>query len=125
LSFAYNLALALGLVVFGRLVLEIFGMQYIPAYPALLALLAGLAFNYTLFWNRPLLLSLGLPAFALWAILVAGALKVGLALWLVPRYGYVMEAALLSLYYVVSVSLIVWRALKELGNRQARAAAIG
>jgi O-antigen/teichoic acid export membrane protein len=124
-SFAYNLVLALGLVVFGRLVLGIFGMQYIPAYPALLALLAGLAFNYTLFWNRPLLLSLGLPAFALWAILVAGALKVGLALWLVPRYGYVMEAALLSLYYVLSVSLIVWRALTELGRRQALARGIG
>lgn len=125
LSFAYNLLFALGLVVFGRLVLGIFGNQYIPAYPAVLALLVGLAFNYTLFWNRPLLLSLGLPAFALWAILVAGALKVGLALWLVPRYGYVMEAILLSLYYLLSVSLIVWRALMEMRRREALARGIG
>lgn len=111
LSFAYNLVLALGLVLFGRWVLMIFGEQYVVAYPAMLALLAGLVFNYTLFWNRPLLLSLGLPAFALWAVLLAGVLKIGLAFWLVPHYGYVMEAILLSLYYVLSVSMIVWKGL--------------
>lgn len=123
LSFAYNFVLALGLVLLGRLILKIFGDQYLPAYPAMMVMLAGLAFNYTLFWNRPLLLSLGLPAFALWAVLIAGILKIGLAFWLVPIYGYVMEAALLSLYYVVSVGLIVWRGLVQLG-RQAPAAPV-
>ncbi len=111
LAFVYNLVLGLGLVLFGRLVLEIFGDQYDPAYPAMMALLVGLAFNYTLFWNRPLLLSLNLPAFALWSILFAGLLKIGLAFWLVPRYGYIMEATLLSMYYILSVGLIVWRGM--------------
>lgn len=118
LSFAYNLVLVLGLVLFGHLVLRIFGDRYLPAYPAMVALLAGLAFNYTLFWNRPLLLSLGLPTFPLWAILIAGVLKVGLAVWLVPRYGFVMEASLLSFYYVLSVSLIVWRGLREISHQE-------
>lgn len=119
ISIAYNFLLALGLVVFGHVMLAIFGVQYVAAYPAMIALLIGLAFNYAFFWNRPLLLSLGLPAFALWAILFAGGLKVGLAFLLVPRFGYVMEAGLLSLYYVVSVGLIVWRGLTELGRREA------
>ncbi len=123
LSFAYNVVLTLGLVLFGRLVLKIFGDQYGPAYPAMIALLAGMAFNYTLFWNRPLLLSLGLPAFALWAILIAGSLKIGLAFWLVPRYGYVMEAALLSMYYILSVSLIIWRGMIALARQESLAAA--
>ncbi len=118
LSFAYNLVLGLGLVVLGRLILRIFGDQYVPAYPAMVALLAGLVFNYTLFWNRPLLLSLGLPAFALWAILIAGSLKIGLAFWLVPRYGYVMEAILLSMYYILSVSLIIWRGMIALARQE-------
>lgn len=119
LSFAYNFILGVGLVLLGRFILRVFGDQYIPAYPAMMALLAGLAFNYTLFWNRPLLLSLGLPTFALWAILIAGVLKIGLAFWLVPRYGYVMEAVLLSFYYVLSVSLIVGRGVTELAHRAA------
>jgi O-antigen/teichoic acid export membrane protein len=85
LSFAYNLLLALGLVLAGRWVLSIFGSQYSAAYPALIALLAGMVFNYTLFWNRPLLLSFGLQSFALFAILIAGALKIVLAFPLVPR----------------------------------------
>jgi len=117
LSLAYNLLLALGLAIFGRWILAVFGAQYAVAYPAMMALLVGLVFNYTLFWNRPILLSFGLQTFALGAVLLAGAIKVLLAIPLVPRYGYVMEAALLSGYYVVSVGLIVWRGIKEV-NRQ-------
>src|SRR5581483_4574262 len=51
LSFAYNLLIALGLVIFGRWVLAIYGSGYVVAYPALMVLLVGLAFNYILFWN--------------------------------------------------------------------------
>jgi O-antigen/teichoic acid export membrane protein len=118
LAFSYNLLLALGLVFFGRWVLAIYGNQYVVAYPALMALLIGLAFNYTLFWNRPLLLSFGLPTFPLWAILIAGVLKVAMAFPFVPRYGYVMEAALLSFYYILSVGLIVWRGIGELHKQE-------
>jgi O-antigen/teichoic acid export membrane protein len=118
LSLAYNLLLALGLIILGRWVLAVFGSEYTVAYPAMMALLVGLSFNYTLFWNRPLLLSFGLQNFALLAIVVAGVLKIGLAFPLVPRYGYVMEGALLSLYYVLSVGIIVWRGLVELRRQE-------
>ena len=114
LSFAYNMLMALGLILFGHWVLLVFGSQYVVAYPALMALLIGIAFNYTFFWNRPLLLSLNLPVFPLWATLLAGLFKVGLAFPLVPRYGYVMEGVLLSLYFIVSVGLMVWRGLAEI-----------
>ncbi len=118
LSLAYNALLAAGLILFGRWILSIYGPQFVPAYPAMMILLAGLAFNYILFWNRPLLLSLGLPTFPLWATLLAGILKLGLAFPLVPRYGYAMEAALLSFYYIFSVGLIVWRGMRELKVRE-------
>ena len=120
LSFLYNAVLALGLILFGRWVLSIFGAQYVAAYPVMLVLLVGLVFNYTLFWNRPLLLSFGLQAFALGAIVVAGLLKLALAIPLVPRYGYVMEGLLLSVYYVISVGLITWRGWRELSRRLAQ-----
>jgi O-antigen/teichoic acid export membrane protein len=118
-AFAYNFALALGLIFFGRWLLWIYGEQYVAAYPALIALLVGMVFNYTLFWNRPLLLSFGLPTFPLWATLSAGLLKVVLSFLLVPRYGYVMEAALLSFYYILSVGAIVWRGNYELSKQAA------
>ena len=86
---------------------------------SLIALLIGMVFNFTLFWNRPILLSFSLPTFPLIATLVAGLLKTGLAFLLVPRYGYVMEAALLSLYYIISVGLMVWRGLDEIRRQEA------
>jgi O-antigen/teichoic acid export membrane protein len=87
----------------------------------MMALLVGLAFNYILFWNRPLLLSFGLPTFPLWATLIAGVLKVGLAFALVPRYGYFMEAVLLSFYYILSVGIIVLRGMVELRRQESAA----
>lgn len=114
LSFVYNTALALGLMLLGHWVLWIYGEQYVVAYPAMMALLAGYVFNYTLFWNRPLLLSLGLPEFPLKATIAAGLTKLTLAMAIVPRFGYVSEAFLLSFYYIASVGAIAWRGVKEI-----------
>jgi O-antigen/teichoic acid export membrane protein len=115
-----NLALAAAFVIFGKWLLAIYGEPYAAAYPALIALLVGFTFNYTLFWNRPLLLSLGLPEFPLKATVIAGVAKLALAFPLVPRFGYVAEAALLSLYYITSVGVIVWRGVKEIRAKDER-----
>ena len=96
------------------------GAQYLPAYPALIALVIGLAFNYTLFWNRPLLLSLGLPEYPIKVTLIVGLIKIALAFFLVPRYGIVAAGALLSFYYVASVGIMAWRGRKEILNREGR-----
>jgi len=113
----YNLALAAAFVIFGKWLLTIYGEPYAAAYPALLALLVGFTFNYILFWNRPLLLSLGLPQVPLKATVLAGVAKLALAFPLVPRFGYVAEAALLSLYYIASVGAIVWRGVREIKSK--------
>ncbi|MDO9300347.1 MAG: oligosaccharide flippase family protein, partial [Anaerolineales bacterium] len=114
----YNLALAAVFVIFGKWLLTIYGEPYAAAYPALLALLVGFTFNYILFWNRPLLLSLGLPEYPLKATILAGIAKLALAFPLVPRFGYVAEAALLSLYYITSVGAIVLRGVKEIRQNE-------
>jgi len=117
LSFAINLAIGAGILLFGRLALTIYGggREFIIAYPAMLALFVGLAFNYTLFWNRPLLLSFGLPEIPIWVTLVVGLVKVALAFWLVPRFGILAAGALLSYYYIASVGIMALRGLKEIG----------
>ena len=52
------------------------------------------------------------------ATVIMGLLKFGLAFLLVPTHGYIMEAALLSFYYMLSVGVIVWRGVLELRKRE-------
>ncbi|MBI3173131.1 MAG: oligosaccharide flippase family protein [Chloroflexi bacterium] len=116
LSFAVNAAAALGFVFLGQFALVLYTghQEFVAAYPTLLALFVGLAFNYTLFWNRPLLLSLGLPEFPIWTTLIVGLIKVALAFWLIPRYGILAAGALLSFYYITSVGVMALRGIKEI-----------
>jgi O-antigen/teichoic acid export membrane protein len=121
-SFAYNLALGLGFVLFGRWLILIYsGAEFVNAYPALVALTIGIVFNYILFWNRPLLLSLGLPDFPIWVTLAVGLVKVSLAFWLIPKYGILAAGALLSFYYVASVGIMALRGVKEIRQNENRA----
>ena len=114
-------ATAIGLVLFGPLLIQLYaGKAYLPAYPALLVLLVGFGVANILFWNRSLLLSLGLPQYAFKAMAWTGLAKIILGFLLVPHYGYVAEAALLSGWFMVSIGLIVWRGLS--GIRQAEQA---
>ena len=115
LSFAYNFAIAIGFVLLGQWMIRIYSNEtFLPAYPAMIALVIGLAFNYSLFWNRPLLLSLGLPEYPIKVTLVVGIIKIALAFVLVPRYGIVAAGALLSFYYVASVGIMAWRGMKKI-----------
>jgi O-antigen/teichoic acid export membrane protein len=83
-----------GLILFGQWVIRIYsGADYLAAYPALVALTIGLVFNYILFWNRPLLLALGLPEFPIYVTLAAGIIKLALSFWLVPCMALLRQAA--------------------------------
>lgn len=115
IAFIINSAAALGFIFLGRFVLLLYTghEEFIAAYPTMLALFVGLAFNYTLFWNRPLLLALGMPDFPIWATLAAGLVKVGLAFWLVPKFGILAAGVLLSYYYIASVGIMALRGIKE------------
>ncbi len=115
LSFAVNLALGFGFIFFGRWAILLYaGAEFLDAYPALVALTIGLVFNYIFFWNRPLLLSLGLPEFPIWTTLSVGLAKLALAFWLIPQYGIAAAGALLSFYYIASVGIMVLRGVKEI-----------
>ncbi|HCK65548.1 MAG TPA: hypothetical protein DHW49_04730 [Anaerolineae bacterium] len=114
-SFAYNIFLGICLILFGRSIISIYsGDEYLNAYPALVALTIGLVFNYILFWNRPLLLALGLPQFPIYVTLIVGLIKLALSFVLVARYGVVAAGALLSFYYIASVGIMVWRGMKKI-----------
>lgn len=114
-SFSYNVILGAGLILFGQWVIRIYsGVDYLAAYPALVALTIGLVFNYILFWNRPLLLALGLPEVPVYVTLAAGIIKLALSFWLVPMYGVTAAGGLLSFYYIASVGMMVVRGMQEI-----------
>ncbi len=121
ISMAINIAAAFGFIFLGRTAILLYSgsEDFLRAYPTMLALFIGLAFNYTLFWNRPLLLSLGLPDFPIWATLAAGLVKVGLAFWLIPKFGILAAGALLSYYYIVSVCMMALRGVQQIKIKSA------
>jgi O-antigen/teichoic acid export membrane protein len=87
---------------------------YLPAFPAILILLAGYGVANVAFWNRPLLLAFGLPLYPMNVTAAVGVVKTALMFILVGPLGFLAEASLLSAYLVVSVGLIVRRGMKEL-----------
>ena len=92
----------------------LYGWEYLPAYPALLVLLVGYGTANVLFWNRTLLLAFNQPGYPFRVMLWCGLLKVALSFWVIPTMGYIGAAALLSIYFVVSVGLIALRGLRQL-----------
>lgn len=104
-------------VLFGR-TFHIYSPAYAPAYPALLILLVGYSIASIFFWNRTLLLGFGNAAYPLKAGLVTAVVKTALTIWLVPLYGYLMEALLLTLYFTAWVGFTVRRGLAELSREE-------
>ena len=113
LAGGWSVGVSLGLLAFGNWVILLYGAEYLPAYPALMVLLLGYGVANILFWNRSLLLVLQRPVFPFQVMLWTGLAKVALAFVLVPRFGYIAEAALLSAYLAISVAIIVWQGLRQ------------
>ncbi|MCD4671111.1 MAG: oligosaccharide flippase family protein [Anaerolineaceae bacterium] len=106
---------SVGLIVLGRWFIQfMYGAEYLPAHPILLVLLIGYGLANTCFWNRPLLLAFGKPMVPFYAMAVFGLIKVALAFIVVPAWGAMGEAVLLSGYFVFSVGWIILAGMREL-----------
>jgi O-antigen/teichoic acid export membrane protein len=111
----WTLAAAGFLVISGYwLIPFLYGADFSPAYPAVILLLVGYGCANVVNWNRPLLLALGMPGYPLKISAWLGLLKTVLMLVILPVWGYLAEAALVSIYLVTTVGLNVWRGLREL-----------
>jgi O-antigen/teichoic acid export membrane protein len=92
--------------------------DFLPAYPALIILIPGFLVANTFFWNRVALLALGRPDFPTKLNLILAGLKLLGVILLVPRYGYLINAALLSASYLVGVSIAAWKTYSLLAKKQ-------
>jgi len=96
----------------------IYKPQARPVYPLLLILLLGYGAAGMLQWNRPLMLSLSKSGYPVLIQVLAGVLELALIFTLVPHYGYLMMAALLSGYFLASIGFISLRGVLEIRRRQ-------
>ncbi len=114
LAGGYVLLAATGLAILGKPLISFFYTQeYLPAYPALIILLAGSLVSETFYWRRVALLSFGRPDFPVKLNFVLSIIKISAALLLIPRFGYLVSAGLLASFYW-SVSLISWLKTRSL-----------
>jgi O-antigen/teichoic acid export membrane protein len=96
-----------------------YGEEFAPSTPAALILLVGFGLANILYWNRPLLLALKKPVYPLVVSAIAMVVKLGLTFWLVPKFGYLMQAVLLSAYRVVTVGLNAWQGTRTIQRQSA------
>jgi len=119
---AWTLAAGGGLAALGWwLVPLVYGPGSAPAYPALLILLTGFGIANILHWNRPLLLALGRPSYPVLVAALVGVAEIALTVWLVPKYGYLAESAILSAFFIISIGIITWRGLSLLQDGRSSA----
>jgi O-antigen/teichoic acid export membrane protein len=115
---AYSLATALGLGLLGNWVVSFWGTQYLPvAYQALLILLLGVTVVNIFYWNRIVLLPLGLPEYPTMVTLAGAVIKVAAILLLVPRLGAIGMAITLSGFFLLTGGVLVLKTLREIRLR--------
>lgn len=116
---SYTLAASIFLLTFGQpLIVWLYGLEFLPAYPALVIMMSGFFVANIFYWNRIALLAIGLPDFPTKVNFVLAAAKVLGILLLVPIYGYLASAALLAGYYIFSVTIAVLKLRSELSHRR-------
>ena len=107
-------AAAVVIIIFGKYLILFYGEEYLPAYPILLVLLIGYGASNLVFWNRPLLLSLNKPMVPFKTTLFCGMAKLVLAFPIIPAFGKIGAAALLSGYFILSGGLMAREGIKSL-----------
>ena len=123
-SAAWTLPAGIGLALLGKwLISLLWGAEFQPAYLNLMILLVGVMAVNIFFWNRNVLLPLGMPEYPTKVHLVAAILKVVGILLLVPRWGANGMAALLSAFYLGTTGALVWKTYREVRRAERLTAA--
>jgi O-antigen/teichoic acid export membrane protein len=118
LAAAYSVPVTLGLVFFGKILINLtYGPDFLPTYEPLIILLGGFTFMNIFYWNRVALLSLARPVFPTIVNIFGMVMKVAFIFLLVPKYGYIAFAVLLSGYYIFTVGLAALRVFIDLRSR--------
>lgn len=121
LAAAYSVPVTLGLILFGKWIISLtYGPEFLPTYEPLIILLVGFSFVNLFYWNRVALLSLARPIFPTIVNFTGMVFKVACIFLLVPRWGYLAFAFLLSGYYIFTVGIAAARVVVDLRDRKVK-----
>jgi O-antigen/teichoic acid export membrane protein len=119
LASLWTLPASLGLVLFGRWVVGLYGIEFLPnSYINLLILLIGVIPANILYWNQLVLLPLGMPDYPTKVQFVVSIAKIAGTVMLVPTFGANAMAWLLSGYLLFSTLTLVWKSLREIQHAE-------
>jgi O-antigen/teichoic acid export membrane protein len=114
LSAMWTVPAGVGLALLGKwLISLLWGPAFQPAHTSLMILLIGVVAVNIFFWNRNVLLPLGMPEYPTKVHLVAAIVKVAGIVLLVPAWGANGMAMLLSAFYVGTTGALVWKTYRE------------
>jgi O-antigen/teichoic acid export membrane protein len=116
----YSGVVTIFLVLFGGLLIQLlYSREFLPAYPALVILLAGLMIANTFYWRRVALLALGRADIPVKVNLTLAGFKVAGILLFVPRYGFLASAALLAGFYCLGTLITVLKIRSLIAQHEA------
>jgi len=115
----YSLGVTIFLVVFGRFLISfLYSPEFLPAYPALVILLAGLLVANICYWRRVALLALGRADYPAKVNFVLAIFKIIGIILLVPQFGYIASAALLTGFYWIGSLISVLKIRSLISQRE-------
>jgi len=114
ISAAWTVPAGLVLLIFGPWLVKIYGADFLPAYPIVLIFLIGVIFVNILYWNRSVLLPLGMPDFPTKVGFIAAAIQITGMVLLVPIGGALAMAGMMSVFFLINTGTLMWKSLKEL-----------
>jgi O-antigen/teichoic acid export membrane protein len=125
LSALWTIPASLGLIVLGPWIIAVtYGATFGPAYASLMVLIVGVAVVNVFYWNRNVLLPMGMPEFPTKVYLVGAVLRIAGILLLVPVFGAIGMAALLSAFFIGTAGTLVWKTIREIRRAEAEPALV-
>jgi len=119
LAGAYSVLVALGLVFVGKAMIQfLYTAAYLPTYAGLVIMLVGIVFSNSLYWARSALLSLGLADFATRVNFLVTIVSIIGLVTLLPRFGFIGSALVLSMGSLLGNSLVVLKTYSELTRQE-------
>jgi O-antigen/teichoic acid export membrane protein len=115
LAATWTVPAAAGLILFGRWVVGLYGVEFLPvSYESLLILLVGVIAANIFYWNQLVLLPLGLPDYPTKVQFVVSIGKIAGTILLVPLMGANAMAVLFSAYLLLTSLILVGKSLREM-----------
>jgi O-antigen/teichoic acid export membrane protein len=120
----WTIPASLGLIFLGPWLVLIYGTEFSPSYPVILVFLIGVITVNIFYWNRSVLLPLGMPDFPTKIGLLAAVVQISGMIVLVPQAGALAMAGMMSLFFIVTAGFNLWKSMRELHKVETKTSAV-